>query len=297
MAIRNAFTVDVEDYYHVSAFEYQVERKDWGKFESRVERNVERLLELLAAHDVLGTFFVLGWVAEHHPQLVRRIHAAGHEIGSHSYWHRLIYRQTPEEFREDLIRSRDVLEETIGQKVRSFRAPSFSITRQSLWALDILAEEGFEFDSSVFPVYHDRYGIADARRDPHLVKTSAGSLWEFPLSVRRIAGVNFPVSGGGYFRMLPMRWTLHCLDKINCRQGRPFVFYIHPWELDPEQPRLEFGTRLSRFRHYRNLAATEQRLHRLLSAFEFRPLCEVIANIASQPCSQDRSAAHLASSI
>ncbi|MCE9552262.1 MAG: DUF3473 domain-containing protein [Planctomycetes bacterium] len=277
MNLLNAFTVDVEDYYHVSAFESQVDRSQWGAYESRVEVSTRRLLRLLEQHNVRGTFFVLCWVAEHYPHLVREIHAGGHEIGSHSYWHRLIYNQTPAEFREDLVRSRDILEGLIGQRVTSYRAPSFSITNKSLWALDILIEEGFKVDSSIFPIYHDRYGIPGARRDLHQVERAGGTLWEFPVSVKEFAGWKLPVSGGGYFRLYPLNFTSASLSSINLRLNQPFVFYIHPWEIDPGQPRLSVGSRLSRFRHYVNLSRTYSKLDMLLSRFRFGSLGDVIA--------------------
>jgi polysaccharide deacetylase family protein (PEP-CTERM system associated) len=278
----NAFTVDVEDYYHVSAFERHVERARWESYESRVVASTRRILTLLEKHDVRGTFFVLGWVADHQPALVREIHTAGHEIGSHGYWHRLIYNQTPDEFRTDLVRSRNVLEDLIGSPVTSYRAPSFSITHRSLWALDILIEEGFQIDSSIFPVYHDRYGIPGARRDLHQINRTGGSLWEFPVSVRALAGLKLPVSGGGYFRLYPLTLSLRWLQAINERQQQPFVFYVHPWEVDPDQPRLPAVSRLSRFRHYVNLGSTHSKLDALVSRFQFAPLRDVVA-AARQP--------------
>jgi polysaccharide deacetylase family protein (PEP-CTERM system associated) len=223
---------------------------------------------------VLATFFILGWVADRHPRLVREIQRGGHEIGSHSFWHRLIYEQTPEQFRADLRQSRDALESATGQRVTAYRAPSFSITTRSLWALDILAEEGFKVDSSVFPIYHDRYGIPQAEPRLHRLAAGGGSLWEFPPSVARFAGFNVPV-GGGYFRLYPLWWTLLCLRRIR-RSGQPSMLYIHPWEIDPEQPRLAVGTRLSRFRHYVNLASNERKLDSLLKRLRFGRLCDVI---------------------
>jgi len=272
--ILNAFTVDVEDYFQVSGFDRHIRRDRWDSFEGRVVANTRRVLRLLERHDVLGTFFILGWVADRHPRLVREIHRRGHEIGSHSFWHRLIYEQTPEQFRADLRQSRDALEGAIGQRVTAYRAPSFSITARSLWALEILAEEGFEVDSSVFPIYHDRYGIPHAEPRLHRLAVGGGSLWEFPPSVARFAGVNVPV-GGGYFRLCPLWWTLLCLRRIR-RLGQPAMLYVHPWEIDPEQPRLAAGTRLSRFRHYVNLAATERKLDTLLRKHRFGRLCDVI---------------------
>jgi len=276
MVIRNAFTVDVEDYYHVSAFECHVTRECWERYESRVERNTARILEMLDRHGVKGTFFVLGWIARKFPRLVREIQGCGHEIGSHSFWHRLIYKQSPAEFRTDLRDSKGALEDATGVPVRAYRAPSFSITSRSLWALEILVQEGIEVDSSIFPVHHDRYGIPDAPTTIHRRETPSGQLWEFPVSVKSIAGFNLPVSGGGYFRLFPASWTMRWLSQINERQNQPFVFYIHPWELDPDQPRVPIASRMSRFRHYVQLKSTAQKLEMLLSRFEFTSIREVV---------------------
>jgi polysaccharide deacetylase family protein (PEP-CTERM system associated) len=269
----NAFTVDVEDYFQVSAFEAQVSRGDWGLYRSRVETNTRRILALLERHKVKATFFVLGWVADRCGELVREIHRCGHKIGSHGYWHRLTYEQSPEQFREDLRRSKEVLEQLIGKPVMAFRAPSFSITKESLWALDILVEEGFLLDSSIFPAYHYRYGIPGAEPGVHRISTAAGPLWEFPPSVVRLARLNIPVAGGGYFRLYPLAVTVRLLSLINRKHQRPFVFYVHPWELDPEQPRLPAGSWFSRAKHRLNLAATASRLDILLKVFRFGPLC------------------------
>jgi len=274
--ILNALTIDVEDYYHVSAFETHVPRSRWGDYESRVLRNTHRILALLDDRGVRATFFVLGWVAHRCPGLVQEIHRLGHEIGSHSYWHRLIYQQSPEEFRDDLRQSRDVLEDLIGQAVTAYRAPSFSITKKSWWAVDVLAEEGFKADSSVFPIRHDRYGIPSAPRRLHRIETAAGALWEFPPSVLRMAGCNVPVCGGGYFRLYPLQWTLWCLSRINARLREPFLFYVHPWELDPAQPRVRIHSHLSRFRHYVGLSRTGRRLGTLLQRFRFGRLSDVV---------------------
>ena len=287
MDLVNAFTVDVEDYFQVSAFEKDIPRDRWSQYTSRVVANTHRILDLLARHDVKATFFVLGWVAERFPQLVRDIHGAGHEIGSHSHEHRLIYDQTPDQFRDDVRRSRDAIQDACGAPITAYRAPSFSITRQSLWALDILAEEGFLVDSSIFPIHHDRYGIPDAQPRFHRINTSGGALWECPPSVVRFYRLNIPVSGGGYFRLYPLSWTVHCLRKINSRQ-QPFVFYIHPWEVDPDQPRLAAGSRISRFRHRVNLRTTEGKLDRLLREFRFGRLSREIkqAEIRGQGAGQ-----------
>ena len=275
----HAFTVDVEDYYHVSAFETQVERSQWSHYESRVARSTQRILDLLDEHQTRATFFVLGWVAKHVPQLVKEIASRGHEIGSHSYWHRLIYRLTPEQFRADVCRSRDVLEDLIGKPVVMYRAPSFSITKKSLWALEILVEEGFSADSSIFPTHHDRYGIPDAKRHIHTIDTPAGPLLEFPPSVFRVGRVNIPISGGGYFRAEP--WPIYKRLARRCvkRTEHPLMFYIHPWEVDPEQPRMHHSSIATRFRHYVNLRHTEDKLKQLLESFRFAPMGNVLQNV------------------
>ena len=275
--ITNAFTVDVEDYYQVSAFEKHIRRDHWDRWESRVEANTHRMLRLLDRHGVKATFFVLGWVADRHPRLVREIHACGHEVGSHGYWHRLVYELSPAEFREDLRRSRKALEDAAGARVTAHRAASFSITSRSLWALEILVEEGFSVDSSIFPIHHDRYGIPRAEPRLHRLPTPSGELWEFPPSVARMARINLPVSGGGYFRLFPLFWTRYCLGRINRRERQPFMFYVHPWELDPLQPRVPARSRLSRFRHYVGLAKNEGKLDRLLAKFHFGRLSDVVA--------------------
>ncbi|MCX7424302.1 MAG: sugar transferase [Planctomycetia bacterium] len=275
-AVVNAFTVDVEDYYMVSGFEEHISRAQWGEFESRVVPNTKRILRLLEAHDVKATFFVLGWVAQHYPELVREIHAAGHEIGSHGYWHHMVYRQTPDEFRDDLRVSRDVIEAAIDQPIEIYRAPSFSITEKSRWALDILTEEGFRIDSSIYPIHHDRYGIADAEPGLHRIATPTGPLWEFPPSVVSWKGVNIPVGGGGYFRLYPLPLTIRWLRQINRDGRRPFLSYVHPWEIDPDQPRIHEGSPLSRLRHYVNLSQTERRIEALLEHFHFAPIGHIV---------------------
>jgi polysaccharide deacetylase family protein (PEP-CTERM system associated) len=272
MPIQNALTVDVEDYYHVSGFERDIQREDWGSYPSRVVQNTRRILALLNGTHVKATFFVLGWVADHYPYLVSEIDAAGHEIGSHSYWHHLVYRQSPCEFRDDLCRSRDLLQDITGKSVTAYRAPSFSITSESLWALDILAQEGFQVDASIFPIYHHRCGIPGAPCHPFIHETLSGNITIFPGSVVRIGKVNLPIAGGGYFRLLPYWFTNRLLRHINKRLGQPFVFYIHPWEVDPEQPRLKVSTRVMRFRHYVNLSTTKAKVQRLLTHFSFNRL-------------------------
>jgi polysaccharide deacetylase family protein (PEP-CTERM system associated) len=264
----NAMSVDVEDYFHVSALAPVIPRASWDRMDSRVCANTERLLDIFAEFGVRSTFFVLGWVAERHPELVRRIAGAGHEIASHGYGHQLVYDQTPAAFREDVRKARALLEDASGRRVSGYRAPSFSITLRSLWALDVLIEEGHTYDSSIFPIHHDRYGIPHANRRPHTIERAAGSLIEVPASTARIAGLTLPVGGGGYFRLLPYWWTRFGIARINRIERRAAVFYLHPWEIDPDQPRQAVGG-LSRFRHYRNLHRTEARLRRLLTDFRF----------------------------
>ena len=269
MSVANALTVDVEDYFHVAALAPNIHRDSWTSREPRVVGNTQRLLAIFEQFNVRGTFFVLGWVAERYPQLVRDIAARGHEIACHGFSHRLVYEQSPEEFRDETLRSKNLLEDITGSAVLGYRAASYSIVRKSLWALDTLVELGFVYDSSIFPVRHDRYGIPDAERSPHRLSTPGGKvIVEWPLSTARILGFKLPVSGGGYFRLLPYWLTRWGLNSINRREARPFIFYLHPWEIDPEQPRVSAGW-LSRFRHYTNLDKSEDRLQALLREFRF----------------------------
>jgi polysaccharide deacetylase family protein (PEP-CTERM system associated) len=271
----NALTVDVEDYFHVSGFEKCVERRQWDDFPPRVAGSTQRILDCLAQTGVRGTFFVLGWVAQRQPALVRRIRSLGHEVACHGHWHRLIYQQTPQQFRADLRRARAAVEDAGGGVVRAYRAPSFSITRTSLWALDVLIEEGFTLDSSIYPIHHDRYGLPGTPLQPHQIERPGGSLWEFPPPVWRFLRYPLPVGGGGYFRLYPHALTRHALRRINAA-GRPFAVYLHPWELDPDQPRLRPGW-LRAFRHYVNLHRTEPRLVALLRDFRFGTLSDALA--------------------
>ena len=273
----NALTVDVEDYFHVQAFAHKVNPRDWHAFEYRATANTERLLEMFETRGLRATFFVLGWVAEKAPELVRRIAGAGHEVACHGLDHQLVYNQTPEVFRRDTMRSKRLLEDITGQAVLGYRAATYSITRRSLWALDILAELGFAYDSSIFPVRHDFYGIPDAEPGPGVITSPAGHrLVEFPLSVASVFGARVPVSGGGYFRILPLWFTLYGLRSVNRKDRRPFVFYLHPWEIDPGQPSIGAGWK-SRLRHYTNLHRTSARLARLLDEFRFSTMADVLA--------------------
>lgn len=264
-------SIDVEDYFHVSALAPAAPRSRWSEFECRVERNTDRLLQLFASRQVTATFFILGWVAERYPALVKRIAAQGHEIASHGYWHQLVYDLTPQEFAEDVRTTKKLLEDHTGQPVWGYRAPSYSITQRSLWALDVLLEAGYRYDASVFPIHHDRYGIPDAPRHAHAWTRPGGVLAEVPPATVRIGSVNLPMAGGGYFRLLPYAWTHWGVSHLNQREQAPAVFYLHPWEIDPEQPRLP-ATLLSRVRHYRNLDQTARRLERLLRDFAFGPV-------------------------
>lgn len=274
--MKNAFTIDVEDYYQVEAFAGVVNKGAWGNYEPRVEANTRRLLDLLDEHSVKGTFFVLGWVAQHQRALIHEIADRGHEIASHGMSHTLVYTQTPDVFREETRRSKALLEDICQRPVIGYRAATYSITNDSLWALDILYEEGFQYDSSIFPMRHDRYGIRDAQPYPNRLRTPAGySLVEFPISVFRSGALKLPVAGGGYFRLFPYPVTRWGLSQIN-RSGHEFVFYLHPWEVDPEQPRIREAGTLSRFRHYLNLAQTRPRLERLLQDFSFTTMENVL---------------------
>jgi polysaccharide deacetylase family protein (PEP-CTERM system associated) len=264
----NAMSVDVEDYFHVSVFDGIVPRTQWAQMESRVCANTTRLLDLFAEFNVRSTFFVLGWVAERYPELVKSIADGGHEIASHGYAHRLIYDQTPAAFREDVRKAKRLLEDASGCAVLGYRAPSYSITPRSLWALDILIEEGYGYDSSIFPIRHDRYGIPVSPRDPFPIERDGGTLMEVPGSTVRVGPLNLPIAGGGYFRLLPYQWTRWGIARLNTVEQQAAVFYIHPWEIDPEQPRLHAGW-LGRLRHYRNLDQTEARLRALLTDFRF----------------------------
>jgi polysaccharide deacetylase family protein (PEP-CTERM system associated) len=264
----NAMTIDVEDYFHVSVFDGVLPRTQWDTLESRVCANTDRLLSIFDDHEVRGTFFVLGWVANRFPELVGRIAQCGHEVASHGYGHRLIYDQTPAAFREDVRRAKGLLEDACGRQVNGYRAPSYSITPRSLWALDILLDEGYRYDSSIFPIRHDRYGIPVSERRPYQIQRAKGCLVEVPGSTTRVWPLNLPIAGGGYFRILPYRWTRWGISRVNRLERRAVVFYLHPWEIDPEQPRLHAG-RLGTFRHYRNLDQTEPRLRKLLTDFRF----------------------------
>ena len=280
-AIVNAMTVDVEDYFQVSAFDNVVSRARWDTFESRVSDNTDRLLELFNRANVRSTFFVLGWVAERFPALVRRIADLGHEVASHGYNHQLVYTLTPRQFRDDVRASKAVIEDAAGVRVVGYRAPSYSVIESSLWALDVLIEEGFVYDSSIFPIHHDRYGIPDSPRHPYVLWRDGGSILEVPGSTVRLGRVNLPIGGGGYFRHFPYAWTKWGIDRVNRIERQPVTFYTHPWELDPDQPRLQVRT-ATRVRHYRGLGRTADRLARLLRDFRFDSVTSALNLAASK---------------
>jgi polysaccharide deacetylase family protein (PEP-CTERM system associated) len=276
----NAMTVDVEDYFQVEAFASRIPYGRWDDYTPRVERNVNHILELFARHAVSATFFVLGWVAERFPRLVRRIADAGHEVGCHGFAHRRLDKQTPEPFRSDLREAKLSIQNQIQRSVDCYRAPSFSIVRKTLWAFDILAEEGFAFDSSVFPIRHDNYGIPDANRFPHWHVTRYGNaIFEFPPSSIRYWKNNWGVAGGGYLRFAPYRISSWALQHINENEKQPAMIYFHPWELDPDQPRIRAGWR-STVRHYTNLTTMSGKIERLLREFRFTTLTQASQQLA-----------------
>ncbi len=280
--VKNCLTIDVEDYFQVNAFAAQVHHDQWKSFPLRVDQNTGRILDILDRYNIKATFFVLGWVAEQSPSLVREIHRRGHEIACHGFWHELVYKIGPDRFREDIRSSKMLLEDQIGEQVHGYRAPSYSITNQSIWALDILVEEGFTYDSSIFPIMHDTYGIPDAKRFPHTIETGAGPLMEFPLTTLALnlgwKKIHLPIAGGGYLRLLPAGVIRSGITSINTREQQPAVLYFHPWEIDPDQPRIKAGMK-SRFRHYLNLRGTEGKLEYLFKKLNFSSMREVLSEL------------------
>lgn len=273
-AITNMFTIDVEDYFQVSAFAPHIPRSTWSSMECRVERNVDRILQLLADHSTKATFFTLGWIAERYPEVVRRIADGGHEIASHGYGHARAHDQTPEEFTADIRLAKLVLEDLSGQEVVGYRAPSFSIGEGNLWAFECLESEGYRYSSSIYPIQHDHYGMPDAPRFAHRI----GRLIEVPATTVRMMRRNWPASGGGYFRLMPYSVSRWLLQQVNQKDGEPAVFYFHPWEIDPEQPRIPNVGAKTRFRHYVNIDRTEGRLAQLLKDFAWGRMDRVLAS-------------------
>jgi polysaccharide deacetylase family protein (PEP-CTERM system associated) len=289
----NALTIDIEDYFHVTAFERHIKPDEWDTYPLRVEGNTMRILDMLDEYAIQATFFVLGWVAARVPALVKEIQHRGHEIACHGYAHQLVYRLTPEEFRQDVFRAKNILENICGAPVYGYRAPSYSITSKSLWALDILVEQGFTYDSSIFPINHDIYGIPGGKRFPHEISTAAGKLHEFPLSTFPLkAGswnARFPIAGGGYLRLIPAALVARAIRSINTTENQPVIVYFHPWEIDPQQPRIKAGLK-SCFRHYLNLERMELKIRLLLDNFRFSTAQEVLSRRAlpaPNPLNQD----------
>jgi polysaccharide deacetylase family protein (PEP-CTERM system associated) len=274
--MKSALTFDIEEYFHAEAFAGALRPEEWPHLESRVVASTESILDLLDRARVRATFFVLGWVAERHPALVREIASLGHEVACHGHGHRRINRLTRDEFAADVQRAKRLLEDVTGQAVLGYRAPTFSVVRETLWSLATLAEAGFRWDSSIFPIVHDRYGIPDAPRFPHRRQTTGGELVEFPPSTVELFGVRVPVAGGGYFRLLPYAATRWAIRRITAGEKQPAMVYLHPWEFDSHPPHLPAG-RVSRFRHLVNADKTGARLVRLIDEFEFAPAGEVLA--------------------
>lgn len=279
--VLNAMTVDVEEHFQVSAFEGLIRRENWEAIPSRVEANTERLLDLFGEAGVHSTFFVLGWIGERYPGLVRRIADLGHEVACHGYSHKLAYQQEPEEFRHEVVLSRRILQDASGQSVEGYRAASFSIGRQNLWALDTLAEAGFVYDSSLFPVLHDRYGIPGAPRHIHRLRTPGGmTLVEVPPSTLAFGRATLPFGGGGYLRIYPGGFSRWAVRRLNQRERMPAIVYVHPWEVDPGQPRIRANWP-RRLRHYWGLNTTTRKLRDLMEHYRFGPIRQVIARVAS----------------
>jgi len=287
-ATRHVFSVDLEEYFQVSAFDESVSRAGWDERPSRVHASTERLLDTLAEFDVKATFFTLGWIADRHPGLVQRVAAAGHEIASHGWWHRRIPTCSPEEFRREVVDSRRILEDVTGGPVLGHRAPSFSLVPGSEWAFDILIEAGYAYDSSIFPVHRGDYGYPGWDPKPHYVRRQEGRIFEIPLTTTTFGGWRVPAAGGGYLRHLPYGLTRRAFRE-HTKSDRPGMFYIHPWELDPEQPRLDVPW-LARLRHYGGLDRAMPRLRRLLSEFQFGSVRDIYPELGAAADSRPRAA-------
>jgi polysaccharide deacetylase family protein (PEP-CTERM system associated) len=285
----HVLSVDVEDYFQVEAFAGLVDRKSWDQRSSRVVANTYRVLDLFDQHNAKGTFFFVGWVAERFPHLVREVQSRGHELACHSYWHRTVYSLTPDEFRNDTRQAKQAIEDAAGTAITGYRAPSWSITKSCLWALDILAEEGFTYDSSIYPIHHDLYGVPGAQRFPYTHDCTNGlKLREFPPATLRVLGTNFPAAGGGYLRIFPSAFTELAFRTFEKKYDERVVVYLHPWELDPEQPRIS-GPLKSRVRHYTNLKNMHAKLDTLLSRRKFQPFEDVLVQDAAEADAQQRA--------
>lgn len=275
--VRHVLSFDVEEHFQVAAFWSAARRREWDQLSSRVERNTRKISDLLLEHSTRATFFVLGWVAERHPDLVKDLAQQGHEIASHGYGHELVSTQTPAQFREDVRLSKQILEDLIGRQVVGYRAPSFSISSRTEWAISVLIEEGYRYDSSIYNRFRSAQGSKAINTETYQLETKAGTIWEVSPSTMNACGLQLPVAGGGYFRLFPYAASKMFLKNLE-RQGSQLVMYLHPWELDPEQPRMD-GPLLSKVRHYLNLGKTEQRLRWLLRDFSFAPINEVVRPI------------------
>lgn len=281
--VTHAMTVDVEDYFHVAAFNKVIDPSTWDSWPCRVEQNTNTLLALFDRNKIKITFFILGWVAERYPELIKRIHQQGHEIASHGYSHQLIYKQDPKVFREETAKSKQILEDLIQQPITGYRAASYSITRNSLWALETLADLGFTWDSSIFPTRHDNYGIPGSPEEPYKIGTRQGKiLTEFPLTTAKVLGQSVPAAGGGYFRQYPYFLSRWLFEAASLNQTKPQIFYLHPWEIDPDQPRVPNASWFSNFRHYTNLHRCLPRLERMISDFKFGTISESLGSVEIQ---------------
>ncbi len=276
MSLVNAMSVDVEDYFQVSAFEKSISRRDWDSMEHRIVRNMEKVLLIFSEGNIKATFFMLSWIAERYPSIVSEIIDQGHELASHGHWHARVTDLTRESFRQDIIRAKSTLEDISGYAVRGYRAPSFSIGKSNIWALDILVNAGYDYSSSIYPVKHDHYGFPDAPR--FVFRDTKTGLIEIPITTIKIMGRTMPAGGGGFFRFYPYPVSRRIINRVNSVDGQPTVFYFHPWELDPKQPRQSNINLKTRFRHYLNLDKTETRLKRLVNDFEWGRMDNVFVN-------------------
>ena len=283
---RHVISFDVEEHFQVAAFWSAARRREWNQLASRVERNTRKIVDLLSEHSTKATFFVLGWVAERHPDLVKDLAQQGHEIASHGYGHELVHTQTPTQFREDVRRSKQILEDLIGRTVVGYRAPSFSITPQTKWAISVLIEEGYRYDSSIYNRFRSTQGGTVNRAGTYQLKTEAGTILEVSPSTINACGLQLPVAGGGYFRLFPYAASKFFLKNLE-KQGSQLVMYLHPWEFDPEQPRMK-GSFVSKFRHYLNLRKTEARLHQLVTDFRFTSIREAVEAIGAACADKER---------
>ncbi len=265
--ITNAMSVDVEDYFQVSAFEDHIDRGQWDQLECRVEQNTNRILDVFAERSISATFFVLGWVAERYPQLVKRIINDGHEIACHGFDHVRVTKLTQDQFRQDVSKTKKLLEDIGGEEIKGYRAPSYSIGAKNLWALEVLEDEGYRYSSSIYPIRHDLYGMPNAPRFPF--KPNNSEFIEIPVSTTQIGKMNVPCGGGGYFRLLPYYWSKWAINRVNSKEGQSTMFYFHPWEIDDKQPRQKGISLKTQVRHYTNLSRMEKKLEYLLRDFKW----------------------------